>query len=163
MKYALVTSAIILALTIAGLWANFIVRPSLEAVLKAPQEPHAEPADSLDDWRLLITAIALTESRFNSDVRGSAGDTGILQIREIYVNEVNRLYGTSYTIQDAYDPAKSLELFRLMQAHYNPSKDIAVGIWRHNKSSYYAAAVRQNMEFIRRYEEFRKLIIDTEL
>lgn len=158
MKYLNITNTILLALTLFLLWRGPRTEPAV-----APQKPAIEAVDSLDDWRRLIMAIAFTESKFNASALGATGDTGILQIREIYVNEVNRLYGTDYIIQDALDPAKSIELFRLMQEHYNPSKGVTLGVRYHNKSPYYAVTVRQNMELIRRYEEFRKLLINTEL
>jgi len=112
----------------------------------------------LHPFEQLIMAIAFTESRFQSDALGTAGDTGILQLREIYVREVNRLYGTSYTIEDAYSPEKSLEMFLLMQQYYNPSGNIETGIYYHNKSPYYAKSVKQNLELIERYETFRKVL-----
>lgn len=134
-----------------------------EPVVEEPVAEVVEVADTLDVWQQLVMAIAFTESKFNTNALGTAGDTGILQIREIYVKEVNRLYGTEYTIQDAYDPEKSLELFCLMQEHYNPDKDIATGIKYHNKNPYYATTVKRNMELIQRYEEFRKLIMNAAL
>lgn len=134
-----------------------------EPVAEEPVPVVTEVADTLDIWQQLIMAIAFTESRFTTGALGTAGDTGILQLREIYVKEVNRLYGTEYAIQDAYDPEKSLEIFSLMQEHYNPNKDLATGIRYHNKSPFYAATVKQNMALIQRYEEFRKLLMNTEL
>lgn len=135
----------------------------VEPVAEEPIPAVTEVADTLDIWQQLIMAIAFTESRFTTDALGAARGTGILQLREIYVKEVNRLYGTEYTIQDAYDPEKSLEIFSLMQEHYNPDRDLATGIKYHNKSPYYATTVRQNMALIQRYEEFRKLLINTKL
>lgn len=135
----------------------------VEPVAEEPIPAVTEVADTLDIWQQLIMAIAFTESRFTTDALGAARGTGILQLREIYVKEVNRLYGTEYTIQDAYDPEKSLEIFSLMQEHYNPDRDLATGIKYHNKSPYYAMTVRQNMALIQRYEEFRKLLINTKL
>lgn len=134
-----------------------------EPVAEEPIPAVTEVADTLDIWQQLIMAIAFTESRFTTDALGAARGTGILQLREIYVKEVNRLYGTEYTIQDAYDPEKSLEIFSLMQEHYNPDRSLATGIKYHNKSPYYATTVRQNMALIQRYEEFRKLLINTKL
>lgn len=57
----------------------------------------------LTEWGKLILAISFTESRFNPDAVGKAGDSGHMQLVPIYVAEVNRLYGTSYTIEDAFD------------------------------------------------------------
>ena len=61
------------------------------------------PVDTLSDWQILEMAIALTESHFKTDAMGASNDTGILQIRPIYVDEVNRLSGRDYTIEDAFN------------------------------------------------------------
>ena len=133
---------------------------------KMPEQPVAEKIsavqllrsqhqEDLTDWQVLWLAIAYTESRFNPDAVGKAHDSGILQITPVYVDEVNRLYGTDYDIQDAFDVDKALELVALLQAKKNPSKDIDTAIFYHNKSVVYRDAVKKNMELIRRYEAFR--------
>ena len=133
---------------------------------KMPEQPAAEKIsavqllrsqhqEDLTDWQVLWLAIAYTESRFNPDAVGKAHDSGILQITPVYVDEVNRLYGTDYDIQDAFDVDKALELVALLQAKKNPAKDIDTAIFYHNKSVVYRDAVKKNMELIRRYEAFR--------
>lgn len=117
--------------------------------------------DELTDFDKLTLAIALTESRFNPKADSGAGDNGLLQLRSCYIDEVNRLYGTEYTIEDAFDIDKSLEMFRLMQAYYNPSKDIMEGIRHHNKSNSYRRTVLENLEMINRYEALRAKLIMT--
>lgn len=112
--------------------------------------------DDLTDWQVLQLAIAYTESRFNPSAVGKAQDSGILQITPIYVAEVNRIAGTDYVLQDAFDTGKSLEMWDLMQAHYNEGRDLERAIALHNRAPQYRAAVLQNMEWIRRYESFRK-------
>lgn len=118
------------------------------------------PVDTLSDWQVLEMAIAFTESRFKKDAIGKAEDTGVLQIRPIYVDEVNRLSGRDYTIEDALDPCMSLEMFNLMQEHKNPGHSIDTGIYFHNKSPYYKKTVLENADLIRRAEEMRRIIIN---
>lgn len=118
------------------------------------------PVDTLSDWQILEMAIAFTESRFKTDAMGRAEDTGILQIRPVYVDEVNRLSGRDYTIEDALDPCLSLEMFNLMQKHKNPGHSIDTAIYFHNKSPYYKKTVLENVELIRRAEEMRRIIIN---
>ena len=115
--------------------------------------------DELTDWQVLQLAIAYTESRFNPAAVGKAQDSGILQITPIYVAEVNRIYGTDYALQDAFDIDTALELFALLQDKKNPAHDIDTAIYYHNKSAAYRRAVRKNMEFIRSYEAVRSSII----
>lgn len=113
---------------------------------------------ALSDWQHLVLAIALTESRFDPDATGPAGDTGILQLLPVYVDEVNRVAGTGYTIEDAFSPDAALEMFEIIQGHYNPGRDIDAAIYHHNKRPGYRAAVLRNLEFVERYEQFREVI-----
>ena len=111
--------------------------------------------DTLTQWQALQLAIALTESRFNPDAEGTADDRGILQIRPIYVAEVNRITGENYQPTDAFDIDKSLEMFSLMQNHHNPDHDIDRAIYLHNKSAAYKRKVLENLELIYRMEKVR--------
>lgn len=130
--------------------------PEKISVVQLLRQQHQQPQDELTDWQVLQLAIAYTESRFNPAAVGNAQDSGILQITPIYVAEVNRIAGTDYVLQDAFDTGKSLEMWDLMQAHYNEGRDLERAIALHNRAPQYRAAVLQNMEWIRRYEAFRK-------
>lgn len=134
----------------------------------APENPHWSAVELLREYHKqeltefdkLTLAIALTESRFNADADSGAGDYGLLQLRGIYIAEVNRLTGENYTVEDAFDIGKSLAIFRALQAHYNPAQDLDRGIYYHNKSSAYKQAVMQNYELICRMEEVRAKLIE---
>lgn len=130
--------------------------PEKISAVQLLRQQHQQPQGELTDWQVLQLAIAYTESRFNPSAVGKAQDSGILQITPIYVAEVNRIAGTDYVLQDAFDPVKSLEMWDLMQAHYNEGRDLERAIALHNRAPQYRAAVLQNMEWIRRYEAFRK-------
>lgn len=117
----------------------------------------------MSEFDLMQLAIIMTESRFDPDARGKAEDSGMYQMRPIYVKEVNRIWGTNFTIEDAFDVNKSVEIFSLMQGHYNPNKDLDLEIYYHNKSPEYKRRVLQNYEFVRRYETARKAIRDSSL
>lgn len=116
--------------------------------------------DTLSEWEIMKLAIVKTESEFNPLAVGKSGDWGLLQITPIYVKEVNRILGEEkYSHEDAFNPEKSMEMFTIMQNHHNPENDIDRAIASHNPtaSSAYSVKVRKNMEFIRKYEELRKL------
>lgn len=116
--------------------------------------------NTLSEWEIMKLAIVKTESEFNPLAVGKSGDWGLLQITPIYVKEVNRILGEEkYTHEDAFNPEKSMEMFTIMQNHHNPENDIDRAIASHNPtaSSAYSVKVRKNMEFIRQYEELRKL------
>lgn len=64
-------------------------------------------------WRVdkaLVFAHTLQESRFNSDVRSSAGAVGLLQVRPIAAIDVSRRRGVSYTSSDLTRPSANMEL-----------------------------------------------------
>ena len=103
-------------------------------------------------------AMVLTESRGNPLAVGKDNDRGILQLRPIYVREANRIAGTDYTHDDAYDIEKSLEMFAIVQGRYNPDSLIDKAIRLHNPGSS-GKAYRQNLELVRRMEEVRKAIV----
>lgn len=115
-------------------------------------------ADTLAEWDALTLAIALTESRFDPSAEGSAEDRGLLQLRPIYVAEVNRIAGTDYTPEDAFDPAKAVAMYNTLQAHYNPDRDTDTAIRYHNSGAAYRREVLKNLEFIRAYEKARQII-----
>lgn len=148
---------------------------ALILLLKKPEEAPAEqPApevstiellrmhharqDTLTEWQMLTLAIMYTESRFQPDALGTAQDSGILQLRPVYVREVNRVAGTDYAPEDAFDPALALEIFEAMNAYHNPDRDLDTAIALHNRGEAYRARVLENLELIRRYEAARKLI-----
>lgn len=114
--------------------------------------------DSLSKWEMLIMAIAYTESKYNPSAVGTSNDLGILQITPIYVKEINRLKGTDFRHEDAYSMSLSLEMFEAMNEAKNPTKDIDLAIYLHNKSSEYKRRVMENYNLIERYETFRKIV-----
>ena len=116
--------------------------------------------EAISDWAKLQLAIALTESRFDPNAVGSNGDLGLFQMREIYVEEVNRVCGTNYKHEDALEPDKAIEIFNAMQAYYNPSRDTELALYYHNKSTAYKRKVMENLALIERYEALRKQLTD---
>lgn len=112
----------------------------------------------LTEWEELQMAIIWTESNFKANAVGATSDFGLYQITPIYTSEVNRVAGTDYSHEDAFDPEKSVAMFAAMQDHYNPGRDLDLAIYYHNKSSEYKARVLKNLEMVRRYEDVRKLV-----
>ncbi len=66
--------------------------------------------------------------------------------------------GTRYVPEDAFDMNKSLAMFDLMQAHYNPEHDIEKAIYYHNKAAFYRQAVMKSVEFVHNYEAARAVV-----
>lgn len=129
------------------------------------QFPAYAPADTLSDWQALILAIALTESRCNPSATGKTQDAGVLQLTPIYVREANRVGGTDYAHDDAYDPLKSLYMFEAVQGAHNPGRDENKAIKLHNPGGAligYPQKVKQNLELIKRIEAVRSAIKEYE-
>ena len=71
----------------------------------------------------LINALIQVESSGRDHVTGDAGKAfGPLQIHAALVDDVNRLYGTSYTHKDMFDRAKATDTCHKYLAFYGSEK-----------------------------------------
>ena len=67
----------------------------------------------------LLSAIAWVESRNNDYAIGDNGEAvGRYQLHRIYVDDVNRIAGTSYTYADRTDPLKSRQMVEIYLNYY---------------------------------------------
>ena len=154
----------IIFVLMVGFTVGFIIGYKSERteLPQVEQEPILDtlpvPVDTLSDWQTLQLAIALTESRCNPNATGRSNDAGILQLTPLYIKEANRVGGTNYAHSDAYDPLKSLLMFRAVQDYHNPEHDQNKAIKLHNPrgaSIGYPQKVKQNIELVKRYEKLR--------
>lgn len=123
--------------------------------------------DTLDTWTTLQMAIVMTESKFNPEAVGKDKDYGIFQQVPIYVEECNRILSLRgeeirYVHEDSFDIQKSIEMFNLLQSHYNPERDTAKALRYQNRADWYARRVRENLVFIQQMEEVRKALRDSQ-
>lgn len=118
--------------------------------------------DGLTEWEKLQLAIILTESKGNPDAVGKDGDYGLYQMRECFVEEVNRISGSNYSHEDAFDMDNAIDMFNRLQSHYNSEKDIEKAIAYHNHGSAYRATVLRNLELVERMEVVRQKLIEYE-
>ena len=77
----------------------------------------------------LIEAIVHVESRGDSlAFNRHENAAGALQIRPIMVREANRIVGRNeYSLADRWSVKRSIELFVVVQSHYNPRIDFEDG------------------------------------
>lgn len=104
------------------------------------------------DWDILVRALIQVESGGDSLAVGKTNDVGALQITPIYVTDVNRILGEErYTLEDRKSLVKSLEMFEIIQGHYNPLRDIDKAIRLHNPGAgeWYRERVYRHMEEIK--------------
>ena len=68
----------------------------------------------------LVQAMIYTESGGDSNAyNGYESARGVLQIRPIYVKDINRILREDvYTNNDCYNPSKSIDMFRIYTDHY---------------------------------------------
>lgn len=68
---------------------------------------------------LLLPALAKVESNNQARAVGDNGRAvGILQIHPKYVQDVNRIAGTGYTLEDRKNPRKSFQMAAIYLTHY---------------------------------------------
>lgn len=93
------------------------------------------------DWELFTQALIWVESKGDSKAVGKNNDVGVLQFTPILIEDVNRILGREvYTLEDRLDSLKSVEMFNIIQDHYNPQHDyhLALKIWNgHAPLSYH--------------------------
>lgn len=158
----LVTAALI-AITMISLSAADVAKVvALSKVVTTSESPKVEVTgyQALPEDDILLMSLMWTESKFNPEAYDGQGSVGILQIRQVYVNEVNRILGEDrYTLDDARDIEKSLEMFKVLQNYHNPKSDFSKTIYYHNKSKAYEARVIRTYNSFLAYERMREKLI----
>lgn len=105
------------------------------------------------NWNKFILAVAQVESERNPKAYNRKTDAaGYLQIRKSVVDDCNRIVGRKkYSMNDRFNRQKSIEMFNIMQNHYNKNKDFhyALKIWNpKSKLSYHTKVVREYEKLI---------------
>ena len=71
------------------------------------------------DYSELIPALERVESNGNAKAVGDNGNAkGILQIWNIVIQDINRIYKTNYVHDDAFDPVKARDICQKYLTHY---------------------------------------------
>ena len=87
----------------------------------------------------LIAAVIHVESRGDINAHNVGEDAvGVLQIRPIMVQEVNRVLGfDKYTLQDRWDKQKSIEMFNVIRENTpNPTNEKVARNWNGGPNGY---------------------------
>ena len=104
------------------------------------------------DWEPVMEAIIQVESE--GDAKAVKGNScGAMQITPILVAECNdilkkRKSKKRYTLRDRFSLAKSKEMFKLIQSHFNPLNDIEKAIRSWNGGNNYS--VRRTQRYYER-------------
>lgn len=84
------------------------------------------------EWELFTQALIWVESKGDSKAVGSNNDVGVLQITPILLRDCNRILEMEvFKLEDRLDSLKSVEMFNIIQDHYNPQHDYhwALKLW----------------------------------
>ena len=106
-----------------------------------------------EEIETLLPALEQVESGGRWWVKGDGGNAvGILQIWPIMVEDVNRIAGTSYTLQDRYSPARSREMARIYFRHYgkNWTMEQAARAWNGGPNGHRKEATKIYWEKVKR-------------
>lgn len=76
---------------------------------------------------MLMEAIAIIESGDDPNKVGKCGEIGVMQIRQIYIDDINRIYKTSYTLSQALDPDYAKIFFYLYTKYWSSKMQVIEG------------------------------------
>jgi hypothetical protein len=103
----------------------------------------------------ILLAFMKVESDCRTNVVNKLGYTGILQIGQEMVDETNRICkikGNSlrFTLSDALDSTRSVQMWYIFQNFYNPSYDLykASKLWNPMANKHYLARIKKNISEI---------------
>ena len=127
-------NAIIINVKVSTVIAKTTLKDSIDA---KPKVNIKCPKSLYKHYLPLINAIIHVESRGDTKLIGKDGDVGMMQQLEISVEEANRLNkfnNKNYTLKDRFDPKSQIEMFLIIQDHYNKSGDFetAARLWNGN-------------------------------
>lgn len=161
-KFLLTVTLVISILTIC------IVGESHDSIMKILENNIENKGEQkykeLNDWQIFVMALAEVESEYETQVvNPKVKATGLLQITEIFVKEANRIKGEEiYSMEDAKDPVKSVEIFHVVNSHRNPEQLISKAIQLHNPTAgkWYEKRIRQEIRRFKIREQVRKELIE---
>lgn len=124
----------------------------MEGMIRKFTLEQCQKQPELTEWDIFLQALIKVESEGDQYAVGKTNDVGILQITPIYVKEANRLSkDKTFTLEDRTSIEKSLEMFDIVQSHWNPEKAIDKAIKLHNPKAgkWYANKIYKAMDEIR--------------
>jgi hypothetical protein len=107
------------------LFLSLLTIPALAPEQKAI---YLERSEAIRDDRLLLAIIKIESNGNPSVINWKEQAMGLLQIRPCMLKEVNRIVGyEKYSTKDCLDSLRSIEIYRVVQAYYNPTNDLKTG------------------------------------
>ena len=131
-----------------GVSNNYNHKGTTDTLVINVQNVSNDTTDTDDmEWGKLINAIIKVESEKKDSAKSDKGAVGQLQLMPVYIEDANRIVGDErYRLSDRYDKNISIEIFNVIQDHYNPTHDIYKAIKLHNPKAgkwYYDRVMEQ--------------------
>ena len=158
----------ILALIVVGVWicideSKYVLKSHENAVKTRTctlsytyeNDELAFPHTTTDDWDIFISSLIQVESEGDWNAVGKNNDVGVLQITPVLVEDVNRIIGANqFSLEDRRDSVLSVQMFNIIQNHYNKNKDkrTALKLWNPNAPETYYKKVMN--EYKKRANQF---------
>lgn len=88
-------------------------------------------------FNTLIAILIMMESGGNPNAYNPREDAvGILQLRKVYVDEVNSISDKHFSYSDRWSVDKSVEMFIIINQYHNPDWDLELALHIHNAGAY---------------------------
>lgn len=114
----------------------------------------------LSDYHLLMLAISKVESDFNPKAfNDKESSHGMLQIRPILIRCVNNIYGTSFTVDDAYRIDRAFKIMKLYMDYWGKGKTLyeKAQIWNGGAYGYKKeSTISYANKVMKYYDEYSK-------
>lgn len=138
-----------------------IFQQKIETTNPQPQLVSKTITKNINEWEMFTMALMRVESELDSTVVSSVGAKGYLQITPVYIEEVNRIYKTNYTMKDVTNLNSAYKIFDLMQKAHNKNYDMDKAMTLHNGNHvWYKKRVMSAMKEIKQYENIRNRLIN---
>lgn len=119
------------------------------------------------DLGKLFDVIKYVETNNEESAVGDNGKSfGLVQIQKICVDDINRMYGTTYAHEDAFNPDCAKEMFILylragikkykVKYHEQPTESQIVRMW--NGGIYRGYRVKATRRFLKKYYFWKKYL-----
>ena len=119
---------------------------------------------STPDLNSIVEILKHVETNYNTEAIGDNGKAyGILQIHKIVIDDVNRIYGTTYIHQDAFNEVCAVEVFNLyIKAGIkryealrcrSPTEQDVVRFW--NGGIYSGYKKKSTLKYYRKYIQYK--------
>lgn len=107
--------------------------------------------------KVLITIIEQESGGDSLAYNKQEDAVSILQLRKVYVDEVNRISHKKFTYKDRWDINKSIEMFYIINDKYNPTYNLELAAHIHNAGAF---KIKERWKYTKEYRKQIREIYD---